>query len=94
MTSINTPKEITLGVSDQNQTDKLTANITSGPSHGKLSDINQDTGIVTYTPNQGFTGSDKFEFKANDGKLESKNAGIVYNCKGHIIQARNTKMLA
>jgi hypothetical protein len=77
VTSINTPKEITLGVMDQDPKDNLTANITSGPSHGQLTPINQDTGNVTYTPDQGFTGNDKFEFKANDGKLESKNAGII-----------------
>jgi len=45
--------------------------------HGTLTSINQDTGNVTYTPNQGFTGIDSFTFKINDGKVGSTNVGTV-----------------
>jgi putative RNase toxin 37 of polymorphic toxin system/K319-like protein/Big-like domain-containing protein len=38
--------------------------------------LNQNTGVVTYTPNSGFTNSDNFMFKVNDGKTDS-NSGLV-----------------
>ena len=39
--------------------------------------INQDTGVVTYTPSQDFIGNDSFNFKVNDGKADSSNVGTV-----------------
>ena len=78
-TKLNTPVEITLAGSDPaNQNATLTAHIISQPLHGKLSDVNQDTGFITYTPNQGFTGDDSFTFKVNDGKIDSNNTATVY----------------
>ena len=63
--------------------DTLIAAIVTNPSHGTLSSINQDTGIVTYTPNLGFTGTDSFTFKVNDGKVDSSNTATVnVNVKG------------
>ncbi len=53
--------------------DNLTINITKKPSHGKL------TGrypYFTYTPDKNFYGIDKISYKANDGKLDSKEATI------------------
>jgi hypothetical protein len=41
-----------------------------------LGEINQDTGNIIYTPNKGFSGTDQFMFKVNDGKDDS-NAGTV-----------------
>jgi hypothetical protein len=76
-TNLNTPVDITLAGSDPNQNDTLTAAIVTNPSHGTLGDINQATGVVTYTPNQGFTGDDSFTFKINDGKADSSNIGTV-----------------
>ncbi len=49
----------------------------TNPSHGTLSNVNQDTGVVTYTPNQDFTGDDSFTFKVNDGKTDSSNTATV-----------------
>jgi hypothetical protein len=76
-TSQNTPIDITLSGSDPDKNDTLTAAIVTNPSHGTLSSIDQNTGVVTYTPNSGFIGDDSFTFKVNDGKVNSRNTGIV-----------------
>ena len=78
-TTQNTPVKITLGGSDpQNPNATLTAAIVTHPMHGTLNTINQDTGLVTYTPNPNFTGADKFTFKVSDGKVDSKNISTVH----------------
>ncbi len=41
-----------------------------------LTDLNINTGDVTYTPNRDYTGSDSFKFKTNDSELDSP-AGTV-----------------
>ena len=76
-TNMDTPVNIVLGASDNDTNDDLTANIVSTPSDGKLSDINQTTGFVTYTPDPSFVGDDQFTFKVNDGKADSSNTGTV-----------------
>ena len=45
---------ITLTGSNPDKNDNLTAQIVSKPSNGRLGDIDQTTGIVTYIPNKGF----------------------------------------
>ena len=50
--------------------DPLTAVLVSGPANGTLA-LNAD-GSFTYTPTTGFSGSDSFVYKANDGSLESE----------------------
>jgi len=74
-TNTDTDVEITLKATDKDNND-LTATIVDEPRHGSLSSINQATGAITYKPNSGFDGSDKFTFKVNDGKADSNN-GIV-----------------
>ena len=69
--------DITLTASDPEINDTLMAAIVSPSLNGKLSDINQNTGVVTYTPNTGFTGVDSFTYKANDDKVDSNNVGTV-----------------
>ena len=76
-TKTNTVVDITLEGSDPDKSDSLTAAIVKKPSHGTLSYINQVTGIVTYTPNQHFTGYDSFSFKVNNGRADSKNNATV-----------------
>lgn len=76
-TSTNKAVDIVLAGNDPDSNSSLTANIVSPPSHGKLSSINQNTGVVTYTPNSNFTGSDSFTFKVNDGEVDSSNTGTV-----------------
>jgi hypothetical protein len=48
--------------------------IVEPPSHGRLSGLTADT--LTYTPDPGYTGSDSFYFKANDGADSSNIAKI------------------
>ena len=76
-TSINKVIDITLRASDQNPNANLTVAIVTNPSHGTLGKINENTGDVTYTPTSGFSGTDKFTFKVNDGKVDSDNVGTV-----------------
>jgi hypothetical protein len=73
-TYMDTPKNIILKGSDQDTNDDLTPRIESGPFEGTL---NQNRDVVTYTPGDGFVGTDKFTFKVNDGKEDSSNAGTV-----------------
>ncbi len=54
--------------------DALSYSIVTPPAHGTL------TGTaprVTYTPNVGFTGSDSFSFKANDGHVDGNVAPVT-----------------
>lgn len=46
--------------------DVLTAEVVRGPAHGVLT-VNAD-GSFTYTPNQGFHGSDSFTYRVGDGQ--------------------------
>lgn len=55
--------------------DPLSAVLASPPSHGTIQ-FNSD-GSFTYTPADGYTGSDSFSYAGNDGKLNSSAAGIV-----------------
>jgi hypothetical protein len=54
----------------------LTASIIDGPSNGQLSEIDQSTGIVTYTPNLDFAGQDQFTYAVNDGTADSNAATV------------------
>lgn len=65
-TAVNDPVSVTLNCPDADG-DAVTRAITSGPSHGTLSAINNATGAVTYTPAHGFKGTDSFTFNATDG---------------------------
>jgi len=58
---------------DDAENDALTFSIESQPKHGTV--VLNDN-LVTYTPQQGFTGSDSFTFKADDGS-ESSNLATV-----------------
>ena len=68
----NTAKSITLTASDSDA-NKLTYSITKQPAHGTLSGT---IPVLTYTPASGYTGSDSFTFKVNDGKADSNIATI------------------
>ncbi len=68
----DTPKAITLAASDPNG-DTLTYTKLTNPVHGTLTGTAPS---LTYTPSTGYTGSDSFTFKANDGKVDSNVATI------------------
>jgi len=55
--------------------DPMTLGIVTGPAHGVLSPFNAD-GSFTYTPNSGYSGTDSFQYKANDGILDSNIATV------------------
>ncbi len=55
-----------------NDSERLTYALVSGPSHGSL-DYHSD-GTFTYTPDADYNGTDSFTFKANDGNADSNVA--------------------
>jgi len=65
---------------------ELTFTIVVGPANGTLSavsddgcvagDTNTDSATVTYTPNAGFTGEDRFTFLVNDGQEDSESVSV------------------
>jgi hypothetical protein len=53
--------------------DELRYYIVDSPAHGK---VDAKGGAVTYTPNRGFVGSDRFTYVANDTFVDSKLATV------------------
>lgn len=66
-----------LGNDSDADNDPVTAALVSNPSNGTLT-LNGD-GSFTYTPNENFTGSDSFTYKANDGQADSPPANVTLN---------------
>ena len=48
----------------------------------QLGKIDPNTNKVTYTPKQGFEGTDTFEYKVNDGTADSNNAVVIVTVSG------------
>jgi hypothetical protein len=71
-TAEDTAKAITLTATDADG-NALSYSIVASPAHGTLSGTAPN---VTYTPNSGYSGSDSFTFKANDGKADSNTATV------------------
>ncbi|MCB0174665.1 MAG: tandem-95 repeat protein [Anaerolineae bacterium] len=71
-TAEDTPVTVTLTANDANS-DPLSFNIIASPTNGVLSGSAPN---LTYTPNAGFSGSDSFTFKANDGTADSNIATV------------------
>jgi hypothetical protein len=55
--------------------DPLTVLIVQGPVNGELT--LQKNGAFDYSPNSGYTGSDSFTYKANDGTANSSQATVL-----------------
>ncbi|WP_164503463.1 Ig-like domain-containing protein [Pleionea sediminis] len=72
---VDTPKDITVVATDGDN-DSLTYSITSQPSQGVLTGVGPN---YVYTPNSGFSGTDSFSFKANDGQVDSNIATVTLN---------------
>ena len=70
------PTDITLKATDPGGS-ALTYSIVSGPKSGTITGLNKDTGRLVYTPNDGFTGQDRFTFKASDGTVDSNTAPVT-----------------
>lgn len=69
----NTPLTVTLAGTDSDG-DSLFITVTSPPANGTLTG---SPPTVRYSPRSGFSGSDFFEFKVHDGKVESSAARVV-----------------
>ncbi len=71
----NTAANGTLEASDPDG-DVLTFSIVAQPGHGSVKLDDASKGAYTYTPNEGYTGGDRFTFKANDGQADSNVATV------------------
>jgi len=56
--------------------DATRVSVTSNPSHGSIV-INSISGVVTYTPNSGFTGNDGFGYTVRDNAGDLSNEAAV-----------------
>jgi hypothetical protein len=54
----------------------LTFSTTNSPSHGTISNLDAAVGTLTYTPTQGYSGSDSFQFQASDAGGASNIATV------------------
>jgi hypothetical protein len=73
-TSMNMAKAVTLTGADSNTPPlSLTYTVTANPAHGTLSGTAPN---LTYTPTAGYFGSDSFQFKVNNGSLDSNAATV------------------
>ena len=84
-TSQGVPATVTLSGSDP-ETCELTFSVVAAPAHGTLSaptsqacvagSPNTDQAQIVYTPASGYSGSDSFTFKVNDGSADSSAATV------------------
>ncbi|MCX6879803.1 MAG: Ig-like domain-containing protein [Verrucomicrobia bacterium] len=98
-TKADTAKAIVLTGSDANG-DTLTYAIVTQPTHGTLSGTPP---AVTYTPAAGYSGSDSFTCKVNDGTVDSapatvtitvqRNAAPIANAQGVTVGASSSKAI-
>jgi hypothetical protein len=72
----STSTTITFDVTEEDPADELTASIVTPPTHGKLGEVDQTTGTITYTPTSGYSGTDSFAYKVTDGIDDSNVATI------------------
>jgi hypothetical protein len=68
-------RDITLAGTDPNTPPlALTYTVTTNPAHGMLTGT---APALTYTPSSGYSGSDSFQFKVNNGTLDSSVATVT-----------------
>ena len=72
-TALSTAAPVTLAATDADG-NSLTYAVVASPAHGALSGMLPN---LVFTPMTGYTGSDSFTFKANDGKVDSAVATIT-----------------
>ncbi|MBU1616476.1 MAG: cadherin-like domain-containing protein [Candidatus Margulisbacteria bacterium] len=72
-TASNTSTTVNFSASDPDG-NPLTYSIVSNPTHGSLGTVSGSQ--VTYTPTTGYTGSDSFTYRANDGTAYSNVATV------------------
>lgn len=71
------------------QGDAMTYRLTVAPTHGTIT-FNED-GTFTYTPDEGFVGTDRFSFVANDGSLDSNESSITLNVDAQTVTVDTTE---
>jgi hypothetical protein len=78
VTPINTPKSGNVGLNDTDpQNDAVTFTQVSNPSHGTV--VFNNDGTFTYTPNQGYTGTDQYVYsKCDNGTPVACDTSTVY----------------
>jgi hypothetical protein len=84
--STDSTSGVLTGASDSDG-DKLYATLVSGPSDGTLS-LSLD-GSFTYTPNNGYYGTDSFQYEAFDGTLYSSPATVTLTVTEDVPTAAN-----
>jgi len=77
-TTVDTSVDITLAATDP-QGDVLSYSVVAQPTSGTLSGTAPN---LTYEPNSGFTGTDSFTYKANDGEFDSNTATVTITVTG------------
>jgi concanavalin A-like lectin/glucanase superfamily protein/K319-like protein/Big-like domain-containing protein len=68
--------DITFRAADEDN-DPLKFDITADPLQGTLSNLDSEKGTATYVPQQGYSGSDQFQFRAIDDKGFESNVAKV-----------------
>jgi hypothetical protein len=80
---LNTKTTITLtGTDPDSPALPLTFSIATKPTHGVLGTLNAATGVVTYTPDAGYKGTDSFTFTVSNGINKSAPATITLDVDG------------
>src|SRR5688572_12761878 len=69
--------KITLKGNDDDKDDEIEFEIVSDPSHGELDNFDKSDGTVTYTPEEEYSGDDKFEFKVIDEKGDGSDKAEI-----------------
>jgi len=83
--TVSTPQDTAVAVTltgndgDDNPVRSLTYIVTANPAHGALTGTAPN---LTYTPNAGYFGADSFQFKVNNGILDSNVATVSINVIG------------
>ena len=85
----DTATPVTLSATDVDH-DPLTYTIVSAPTHGTLSGTSS---VETYLPTTGFTGTDTFTFKANDGKLDSNVATVTVTVQPVVVTSTSSNLI-
>ena len=68
--------DITLRATDEDK-DPLKFDVTADPMQGTLDNFDAEKGTATYIPQQGYSGSDQFRFRAIDDKGFESNVAQV-----------------
>jgi sugar lactone lactonase YvrE len=76
-TKKNKPIQIILSASDVDVGDEFTFSIVSQPSHGIITNFDESTGTLTYTPDKKFTGLDEFTFQVTDSNGANSEIATV-----------------